>query len=155
MFYYNYDLKKDKRLSSRFYFGKIFSKINNYNIQMSAWNGNMDYAFNERSFSREDDGNLSRQMFIREGGLKHYTDIQSNNILSSLSVDYNLHKNNESICRSWIWWKFSFWSGCIFNLGNLNMYLPIITEKGLFNGGEFHEAIRLQLQTTINFSRFF
>ena len=47
---------------------------------------------NERSFSREDDGNLSRQMFIREGGLKHYTDIQSNNILTSLSVDYNLHR---------------------------------------------------------------
>ena len=40
---------------------------------LSAWNGNMDYAFNEKSFSREENGNLSRQMFIREGGLKHYT----------------------------------------------------------------------------------
>ena len=42
-----------------------------------------------------------------------------------------------------------------FNLENLNIYLPIITEKGLFNGGKFHEVIRLQLQTTINISRFF
>ena len=86
LFNYNYDLKNNKRLRSRFYLGKIFSKINDYNIQMSAWNGNMDYAFNEKSFSREEDGNLSRQMFIREGGLKHYTDIQSNNILTSLSI---------------------------------------------------------------------
>ena len=68
----------------------------------------MDYAFNERSFSREEDGNLSRQMFIREGGLKHYTDIQSNNILTSLSVDFNLHRIM-NLYLGWIWWKISFW----------------------------------------------
>ena len=43
LFYYKYNLKKNKRLSSRFYLGKIFSNIDDYNIQMSAWNGNMDY----------------------------------------------------------------------------------------------------------------
>ena len=155
LFYYNYDLKKDKRLSSRFYFGKIFSKIDNYNIQMSAWNGNMDYAFNERSFSREDDGNLSRQMFIREGGLKHYTDIQSGNILSSLSVDYNLYSLMNLYAEAGFGGNLAFGSGCIFNLGNLNIYLPIITEKGLFNGGGFHEGIRLQIQSEININRLF
>tara|TARA_Y100001954_G_scaffold238776_1_gene308219 strand:- start:1274 stop:4165 length:2892 start_codon:yes stop_codon:yes gene_type:complete len=155
LFYYKYNLKKNKRLSSRFYLGKIFSNIDDYNIQMSAWNGNMDYAFNERSFSREENGNLSRQMFIREGGLKHYTDIQSNNILTTLSVDYNLHSLLNLYAEAGYGEKLAFGSGCILNIENLNIYLPIITEKGLFNGGKFHEVIRLQLQTTINISRFF
>ena len=71
--------------------------------------------FNERSFSREENGNLSRQMFIREGGLKHYTDIQSNNILTSLSVDYNLHRFIESILEFGYGEKLAFGSsGCIF-----------------------------------------
>ena len=122
---------------------------------MSAWNGNMDYAFNERSFSREDDGNLSRQMFIREGGLKHYTDIQSGNILSSLSVDYNLYSLMNLYAEAGFGGNLAFGSGCIFNLGNLNIYLPIITEKGLFNGGGFHEGIRLQIQSEININRLF
>ena len=94
-------------------------------------------------------------MFIREGGIKHYTDIQSNNILTSLSVDYNIHSLLNLYAEAGYGEKLAFGSGCIFNLENLNIYLPIITEKGLFNGGKFHEVIRLQLQTTINISRFF
>ena len=122
---------------------------------MSAWNGSRGDAFNEKSVSGEENGNLSGQMFIREGGLKHYTDIQSNNILASLSVDYNLHSLLNLYVEAGYGKKIAFGSGCIFNLENLNIYLPIITEKGLFNGGKFHEVIRLQLQTTINISRFF
>ena len=153
--YYNYDLINNKRLSSRFYLGNIFSEIDSYNIQMSAWNGNMDYAFNERSFSREDDGNLSRQMFIREGGLKHYTDIRSNNILTSLSVDYNLHRLMNLYVEAGYGGELAFGSGCIFNLGKMKIYLPLITEKGLFNGGGFHEGIRIQIQREININTLF
>ena len=51
--------------------------------------------------------------------------------------------------------EIAYGSGCIFNFNGIQMYLPIITENGLFNGGEYHEVIRIQLQTTINFSRFF
>ena len=92
-------------------------------------------------------------MFIREGGLKHYTDIQSGNILSSLSVDYNLYSLMNLYAEAGFGGNLAFGSGCIFNLGNLNIYLPIITEKGLFNGGGFHEGIRLQIQSEININR--
>ena len=54
-------------------------------------------------------------MFIREGGLKHYTDIQSNNILMSLSVDYNLH--NEFLFMAFGYFKIYYQFGygkCIF-----------------------------------------
>ena len=155
LLYNNFDLKNNKRISSRFYLGNIFSKIDDYNIQMSAWNGNMDYAFNERSFSREEDGNLSRQMFIREGGLKHYTNIQSNNILTSLSIDYNLHSLMNLYAEAGYGGELAFGSGCVFNLGNINIYLPIITEKGVFNGGEFHQGFRLHLQREIKINELF
>lgn len=155
LFYYNYDLKNNKRLSSRFYLGKIFSKINDYNIQMSAWNGNMDYAFNERSFSRDDDGNFSRQMFIREGGLKHYTDIRSNNILTSFSVDYNLHSLLNLYVEAGYGGELAFGSGCIFNLGNMKIYLPLITEKELFIREKFYEGIRLQIQREFDINGLF
>ena len=60
IFNYDYQLTKNKKISSRFYTGitKIDAGHNKYNIQMSAWNGSMDYSFSERSFSREEDGNL-------------------------------------------------------------------------------------------------
>lgn len=157
IFNYDYQLTKNKKISSRFYTGiaKIDAGHNKYNIQMSAWNGSMDYSFSERSFSREDDGNLSRQMFIREGGLKHYTDIQSNNLLTSLSLDYNLHKLINLYAEAGYGGEIAYGSGCIFNLGNMNVYLPLITENGLFNGGEFHEGIRIKLQTSFNISGLF
>ena len=122
---------------------------------MSAWNGSMDYSFSERSFSREDDGNLSRQMFVREGGLKHYTDIQSNNLLTSLSLDYNLHKLINLYVEAGYAGEIAYGSGCVFKLGSMNVYLPLITESGLFNGGKWQEVIRLQLQTTIDISGLF
>lgn len=154
---YDYQLTKKKKISSRFYAGiaEIDEGHNKYNIQMSAWNGSMDYSFSERSFSREDDGNLSRQMFVREGGLKHYTDIQSNNLLTSLSLDYNLHKLINLYVEAGYAGEIAYGSGCIFKLGSMNVYLPLITESGLFNGGKWQEVIRLQLQTTIDISGLF
>ena len=52
----------------------------------------MDYSFSEETFSRENSGNLSKQIFIREGGLKHRTEIVSDNLLMSLSTNYNIYK---------------------------------------------------------------
>ena len=63
---------------------------------MSAWNGSYDYMFSERAFSRSESSahNLpyQQQIFIREGGLKHFTNdsLNSSQWLSSLYVDYNL-----------------------------------------------------------------
>lgn len=156
LFNHNYEINKNKKISTRFYAGKIFSDIEDYNIQMSAWNGSMDYAFSEKTFSRESDGNLSRQLFVREGGLKHYSDINSNNFLTSLSCNYNLHKLMDVYAEAGLGGgETAFGSGCIFNIGNINIYLPIITENGLFNGGKFHEGIRIKLQTSFNISGLF
>ena len=145
---YNFQLNENKKISSRFYAGiaKIDAYHYKYNIQMSAWNGFMDYSFSEKTFSREDDGNLSRQMFIREGGLKHYTDITSDNFLTSLSLDYNLLKMLHIYAEAGTdGTDFAYGSGLKINLSGIGIYIPVFTENGLFNGGEYHEGIRLQL----------
>ena len=65
---------------------------------MSAWNGSDDYMFSERVFSRENSSNhnipYQQQLFIREGGLKHFTNdsLNSNQFLASAYVDYPLLK---------------------------------------------------------------
>ena len=94
-------------------------------------------------------------MFIREGGLKHYTDIRSNNILTSLSVDYNLHRLMNLYVEAGYGGELAFGSGCIFNLGKMKIYLPLITEKGLFIGEKFHEGIRLQIQKEFDINELF
>ena len=122
---------------------------------MSAWNGFMDYSFSEKTFSREDDGNLSRQMFIREGGLKHYTDITSDNFLTSLSLDYNLLKILHIYAEAGTdGTYFAYGSGLKINLSGIGVYIPVFTENGLFNGGKYHEGIRLQLNANLQISGF-
>ena len=117
---------------------------------MSAWNGSMDYSFSEKTFSREDDDNLNKQMFIREGGLKHYTNITSDNFLTSLNLDYNLLKMIKLYAEAGTnGTDFAYGTGVKMNLQGIGIYLPIYTEQGLFNGGKIHEGIRLQLSTQI------
>ena len=150
-------LNENKKISSRFYAGiaKIDAYHYKYNIQMSAWNGFMDYSFSEKTFSREDDGNLSRQMFIREGGLKHYTDITSDNFLTSLSLDYNLLKMLHIYAEAGTdGTDFAYGSGLKINLSGIGVYIPVFTENGLFNGGKYHEGIRLQLNANLQVSGF-
>ena len=154
---YNFQLNENKKISSRFYAGiaKIDAYHYKYNIQMSAWNGFMDYSFSEKTFSREDDGNLSRQMFIREGGLKHYTDITSDNFLTSLSLDYNLLKMLHIYAEAGTdGTDFAYGSGLKINLSGIGVYIPVFTENGLFNGGKYHEGIRLQLNANLQISGF-
>ena len=152
IFNYDYQLTKNKKISSRFYAGiaKIYAGHSKYKIQMSAWNGSMDYSFSERTFSREDVGDLSKQMFIREGGLKHYTNITSDNFLTSLSLDYNLLKMIDVYAEAGTnGTDFAYGTGVKMNLQGIDIYLPIYTEQGMFNGGKYHEGIRLQLSTQI------
>ncbi|MBT5858363.1 MAG: M1 family metallopeptidase, partial [Flavobacteriales bacterium] len=87
---YNYHLNEKNRLNIRGYFGYVKSQNTIYDLQMSSWNGSMDYSFSEKSFARSEiDGTLSNQVFIREGGLKHITNnMTSDNLLTSLSLDY-------------------------------------------------------------------
>jgi len=144
---YNYHLNEKNRLNIRGYFGYVKSQDSIYNLQMSAWNGSMDYSFSEKSYARnETEGTLSKQIFMREGGLKHYTDFTSDNFLASLSLDYNLHKNLDIYTEAGTdGVNYAYGTGLLFKTGGLGIYLPIYTENGLFNGGEYHEGIRLQL----------
>ena len=164
IFNYDYQLTKDKKINTRFYTGiaKIDAYHYKYNIQMSAWNGSMDYSLSERTFSRENDGNLSKQMFIREGGLKHYTSIKSDNFLTSLSLEYNLYKflsiyaeggyaSGNNFTES----KIAYGSGCIFNLNGIKIYIPIITENGMFNDQEIDEIIRIKIHGELKINGLF
>ena len=97
---------------------------------MSSWNGNMDYTFSEKSYARSEiDGTLSKQLFIREGGLKHYTDITSDNFLTSLSLDYKLFKNLDIYTEIGTNGSdYAYGSGFLFQNAGLGIYLPIYTE---------------------------
>ena len=153
---FNYHLNKKKRLMIRGYLGYVNSQDSTYDLQMSAWNGSMDYTFSEKSYARSEiDGTLSKQLFIREGGLKHYTDITSNNFLASLSLDYKLLKILDIYAEAGTNGdKYAYGTGFLFQTGGLGIYLPIYTENGLFSGGKYHEGIRLQLNANINISGF-
>ena len=161
-FNYTYQINKNKKLNTRLYTG--ISKINaghdKYSLQMSAWNGSMDYSFSEKTFSRENLGDLSKQIFVREGGLKHRTDIVSDNLLMSLSTNYNIYKflniysefgyaNKNDFTAS----KIAFGSGCLLKLNGIQIFLPIITENGIFNNQRFDESFRISINKEINFNK--
>ena len=79
----------------------------------------------------------------------------SDNLLATLSLDYNLHKNLDIYTEAGTdGTDYAYGTGFLFQTGGLGIYLPIYTEDGLFNGGKYHEGIRLQLNTNINFSEF-
>ena len=121
---------------------------------MSAWNGNMDYSFSEKSFARSEvDGTLSNQIFIREGGLKHKTNITSSNLLTSLSLDYNLTKKIKVYAEAGTNGnEFAYGTGLQYNTSGLTIYIPMYTENGLFNGEDFLDGIRLGVSTKIDLS---
>ena len=147
---YNYQLNKSKKISSRFYAGivDIDAGHNKYEIQMSAWNGNMDYTFSESSFSREQKGKLSKQMFINEGGLKHYTNYTSDNFLSTLNINLNLHKNLDIYAEAGTnLQENAFGTGFVLKINGIKIYMPLYTNNGRFNGEDFQESIRLELQS--------
>ena len=148
VFKYTYDINNKRKINSRFYLGKVISNNETYDLQMSAWNGNMDYSFSENSFSREDQGRLSKQMFINEGGLKHYTEIQSNNLLGSIYLNINLHNNLDLYTEAGTNLKnHSYGTGAIIKFNGIKIYIPIYTDNGIFNGDSFNEVIRIELKS--------
>jgi len=157
---YTYNLNKKKKIKARFYIGKVITTNDNYNLQMSAWNGTNDYSFSENSFARsEEDGNLSKQIFIKEGGLKHTTKFTSDNWISSVSLDYNFMKNINIYVEGGINGRinkidYAFGSGLQYQISGLSIYLPLYTENGLLNGESFSESIRIGIQSKINFNTF-
>ena len=154
-FNYSYEINQKKKINARFYGGKIlYGEFYRHNLQMSAWNGNMDYSFSEKSFARSEvDGTLSNQIFIREGGLKHKTNITSSNLLTSLSLDYNLTKKIKVYAEAGTNGnEFAYGTGLQYNTSGLTIYIPMYTENGLFNGEDFLDGIRLGVSTKIDLS---
>ena len=154
---YNYHLNQTKRVNIRGYFGYVKSQNTIYDLQMSSWNGSMDYSFSEKSFARSEiDGTLSNQVFIREGGLKHITNnMTSNNLLTSLSLDYNLIKSLKIYAEAGTnGTEFAYGTGIQYQATGLTIYIPMYTENGLFNGDEFLNGIRLGVNGTINLNLF-
>jgi len=154
------DINKKKKLNVRAYLGYVNTTSNTYNLKMSAWNGSDDYMFSERVFSRNNNSNhnipYQQQLFIREGGLKHFTNdsLNSNQFLGSSYLDYNLINplrvytelatNGE---------KIGYGSGFRFNTnlngpgfyGGLELYFPIITEEGIVDFKNYQNRLRFNL----------
>jgi hypothetical protein len=158
---YNYHINQKKRLNIRGYFGYVSSQNNIYDLQMSAWNGTNDYTFSEKALVRD---NLQtnklpyqQQIFIKEGGLKHFTNLTSNNWLSSCSAEYNLTK----IFRLYLeagtnGVNFAYGSGLRIPLlrNMLNFYLPLYTEEGLVKFDKSYQDVmrfNLNIRLILNF----
>ena len=87
--------------------------------------------------------------------MKHYTDITSDNFLTSLSLDYKIFKILDIYTEIGTnGTDYAYGSGFLFQSAGLGVYLPIYTEDGLFNGGKYHEGIRLQLKANLQISGF-
>ena len=132
--------------------GMIRSGDERYNLQMSAWNGLNDYTFSERSLARSDSsGSYSKQIFIREGGLKHITNIESSSWIGSISIDHRIYSkllslyaevgtNGENI---------AYGTGGKINLGPITLYIPLYTENGYLNNQKIQNAIRISLDINV------
>jgi hypothetical protein len=131
---------------------------------MSAWNGSDDYMFSERTFSRSESSahNLpyQQQIFIKEGGLKHFTNdsLTSSQWLSSLYVDYNLFKPLSLYTEVGTnGTDFAYGSGFSIPLsmsgaglnGGLSLYLPLITEEGVVDFKDYKNVLRFNVYLSV------
>ena len=138
---YKYQINKKKHIDIRGYLGVVNSTNTNYNLTMSAWNGISDYTFSSPFFGRsESDGILSQQIIEEEGYIKHETNINSDNIIASISTDFNLTKRFSIYAEAGTNIdKIAYGIGLRIPLPFSNIYVPILTEKGLskFDNIEF------------------
>ncbi|MBT6013963.1 MAG: hypothetical protein HOG85_04005, partial [Flavobacteriales bacterium] len=51
--------------------------------------------------------------------------------------------------------EFAYGTGLQYYTSGLTIYIPMYTENGLFNGGKYHEGIRLQLSTQMKWQPLF
>jgi hypothetical protein len=158
------NLSQKKSLNIRGYFGYVNTTNDKYNLTMSAWNGSDDYMFSERAFSRSKSSahNLpyQQQIFIKEGGLKHFTNdsLNSSQWLSSLYVDYNLFEflrpyteggTNGTDFAYGSGFSIPFLiSGPGFN-GGLQLYVPLITEEGIVDFKDYKNVLRFNAYLSI------
>jgi len=154
------NLNQKKELNVRGYFGYVNTTNDKYKLKMSAWNGADDYMFSERVFSRENSSKhnipYQQQIFIREGGLKHFTNdsLNSNQFLASAYVDYNLLKplslyteggtNGSEFAYGGGFTLGANVNGPGFN-GGLKLYFPLITEEGVVNFKNYSEVLRFNI----------
>ena len=162
--YYNQHLNKKKRLFTRAFIGYVNTDNPIYNLNMSAWNGNNDYMLSEKAFSRSNNNihkfPYNQQLFIREGGIKHFINdsLNSNNILATINTEYNIIKN----LRLYFEWGTNgeenvYGSGIRIPISRnlLNIYLPIYTEEGLMNfNEEYLDQIRFSVDLNLKLNIF-
>jgi hypothetical protein len=154
------DLNPKKRLNVRAYLGYVNTSNDRYNLKMSAWNGSDDYMFSERVFSRDDNSahkiHYQQQIFIREGGLKHFTNdsLNSNQFLASTYIDYNLFNPLELYTELGTnGSEFAYGSGLKLGLnangpgfyGGIQFYLPLITEEGVVDFDNYANFLRFNI----------
>ncbi len=155
------DLNQKRKLNFRGYLGFVNTTNDNYDLKMSAWNGNDDYMFSEKVFSRENKSNhnipYQQQIFIKEGGLKHFTNdsLNSDQFLASTYIDYNLF-NKPILIYSEVGINGSHLAygsgiklntnvnGPGFNAG-IQFYLPLYTEKGIINFNNYNNFLRFSI----------
>jgi hypothetical protein len=162
--YLRKDLSQKKKLNARGYIGYVNTTNDKYKLKMSAWNGSDDYMFSERAFSRNESSahNLpyQQQIFIREGGLKHFTNdsLNSNQFLASAYVDYNLLKSLSLYTEGGTnGTDFAYGSGFAIPLsiyssginGGLQLYLPLITEEGVVDFKDYKNVLRFNAYLNI------
>jgi len=158
------DINQKKKLNARGYLGYVNTTNDRYKLKMSAWNGSDDYMFSERAFSRDDNSAhkipYQQQIFIREGGLKHFTNdsLNSNQFLASAYVDYNLLNSLNLYTEGGTnGTDFAYGSGFVSSLsingpgfnGGLTLYLPIVTEKGVMDFKSYKNVLRFNVYLSI------
>ena len=158
------DLNQKKKLNARGYLGYVNTTNDKYKLKMSAWNGADDYMFSERTFSRSESSahNLpyQQQIFIREGGLKHFTNdaLNSNQFLASAYVDYNLLNSLNLYTEGGTnGTDFAYGSGFVIPLsiygpginGGLELYLPLITEEGIIDFKHYKNVLRFNVYLSV------
>jgi len=158
------DFGQKRKLYIRTYLGYVNTKDELYNLKMSAWNGSNDYLFSERVFSRENISNhnlpYQQQLFIREGGLKHFTNdsLNSNQFLGSTYMEYRLFKAIQCYTESGTnGTTFAYGSGLKLNAnlkstgfyGGMQFYIPLITEEGFVNFDNYLNMLRFNVSFNI------
>ena len=132
---------------------------------MSAWNGSDDYMFSERTFSRSKSSEhnipYQQQVFIREGGLKHFTNdsLNSSQWLSSLYVDCNFSKPFNIYAEGGTnGTDFAYGSGFLisgkiyipeFVNAGLKLSFPLVTEEGVVDFKDYKNVLRFNVYLNI------
>ena len=159
---YNHHINRKKSLQLRAYTGLVQAENEDYNLQMSAWNGLNDYMFSSKALGRnETDGIYTQQLFMAEGGLKHHSNISSDKWLSTLSAEYNLTNrirlyaeggtNGTDIAYGaglripLLWSPFT-------GKNIINIYLPIYTENGMVDMKIYKDFFRFEINFDLQFS---